>query len=96
METLYFPNHSFCDPRFYKTIQKFRLLDYVILLHATVLGMTLKGLVKFISVGKTYLRKAHTCNHNKSNKYLNSILYYFQLIEIKNLSEYTLCTYPSQ
>ena len=25
------------------------LLDYVILLHAAVLGMTLKGLVKFIS-----------------------------------------------
>ena len=35
----------FCDSCFYATAQKIRLLDYVILLHATVLGMTLKGLV---------------------------------------------------
>ena len=33
------------DPFFYATVQKFRLLDYVILLHATILSMALKGLV---------------------------------------------------
>ena len=30
-------------------VQKFRQLDYVMLLHATVLGMTVKDLVKFFS-----------------------------------------------
>ena len=53
MKILYFSKYSsnifFCDPCFYETVQKFRPLDYVILSHATVLGMTLKGLVKFIS-----------------------------------------------
>ena len=34
---------------FYATVQKFRLLDYVMLLYPTVLSMTLKGLVKFYS-----------------------------------------------
>ena len=45
---LYFPKISqiyFCDPCFYATVGKFRLLGDVILLHATVLGMTVKGLV---------------------------------------------------
>ena len=53
MKILNFPkNYSnifFEDPCFYATVQKFRQLDYVKLLHATVLGMTLKDLVKFIS-----------------------------------------------
>ena len=35
----------FCKPCFHATVQKLRLPDYVILLHATILGMTLKGLV---------------------------------------------------
>ena len=31
MKILYFPKNSylFCDPGFYATVQKFRLLDYV-------------------------------------------------------------------
>ena len=32
----------------------------------------------------------------KNNKYLNSILHHFQLSEIQNFSEGTLCTYPGQ
>ena len=73
MKILYFPKkflYFFCDPCFYSTVQKFQLLD-VILSHATILSMTLKGLasVCFRSssflVGKTYLRKADACNHNK-------------------------------
>ena len=80
----------FCDLCFYVTVQMFRLLDYVILLHATVLSMILKGLVKFISGWQDlYLRKTDVCIHNK-NKYLNGILNYFKLFED------TLCTYPSQ
>ena len=34
MENFYFPL-DFCDPCFYATVQKFRLLDYVILLYAS-------------------------------------------------------------
>ena len=52
MKILYFPKkllYFFCDPCFYATAQKFRLLDFVILLHATILGMTLKGLVSICS-----------------------------------------------
>ena len=48
MEILYFPEkflYFFSDPCFYPTAQKFRRVDYVIVLHATILGMTLKGLV---------------------------------------------------
>ena len=49
MKVFYFPKNSsnifFWDPCFYLTVQKYRLLDYVILLHATVLDVTLKGLV---------------------------------------------------
>ena len=43
MEILYFPNFPpfFSDPHFYATVKNFRLLDYVMLLHATVLGMRL-------------------------------------------------------
>ena len=52
MKILYFPKKIpvifFCDPCFYATVQNFRLLDYDILLHATVLGMTLKGLKVFV------------------------------------------------
>ena len=51
MKVLYFPKKSppfFCDPCFYATVQKFRLL-YVILLHATILSMTLKGLASVCS-----------------------------------------------
>ena len=46
MKKFYFPVliFFFCDPCLYATLQKFRLLDYVILLRATILGMTLKGL----------------------------------------------------
>ena len=56
MKILYFPKYSsniynLRDPCFYTTVQEFRLLNYVMLLHAAVLGMTLKGLVKFISDG---------------------------------------------
>ena len=58
---------------------------FVILLHATILGMTLKGLVSVCSqqgsslVGKAYLRKANACkyiifNILKSNTVLKIIL----------------------
>ena len=66
MKILFFPQNSyfFCDNA---TVQKFRLLHFVILLHATTLGMTLKGLLSIcfqwssILVGKTYLTKADSC-----------------------------------
>ena len=49
MKALYFPKNFssifFCDPCFYATVQKFRLLDYVKLLHAIVLDMAFKGLL---------------------------------------------------
>ena len=45
MKMFYFLKYFLYDPCFYATVQRFRLLDYVILLHATVLGMTLKDLV---------------------------------------------------
>ena len=50
MKMLYFLNQNssnifFCDPYFYAIVQRLRLLDHVILLHASVLGMTLKALV---------------------------------------------------
>ena len=45
-----FIEYFFSDPCFYVTVQKFRQPHYVIQLHATVVGMILKGLVKFISV----------------------------------------------
>ena len=38
-------------------VQKFRQLDYVMLLHATVLGMTVKDLVKFFSVWEGLYRE---------------------------------------
>ena len=37
----------------------------VILLHATILDMALKGLVSSFLMGKAYLRKVDACNHNK-------------------------------
>ena len=37
------------DPCFNATVHKFRLLNYVILLHATILRMILKGLVFIFS-----------------------------------------------
>ena len=48
MKILYFPKMVvfFCDPYFYATVHIFRQLNYVILVHARVFGMTLKGLVK--------------------------------------------------
>ena len=54
MKIFYFPNKIpivffFCDSCFYATVQKFRLLDYAILLHATIWVMTLKGLVNICS-----------------------------------------------
>ena len=67
-------------------IDKFRLVDYVILLHATVLGMTLKGLVKSIIFNflksKTFLKilfalipvnKDLECVHNPVNKDLERV-----------------------
>ena len=46
MKILYFRKNSsnifFCDSCFYASAQKFRVLDYVILLYATVLSMILK------------------------------------------------------
>ena len=45
MKKICFSLYFFCDPCFYATVEKFRLLDYLILLYATVLGMTLKSLV---------------------------------------------------
>ena len=45
MNILNFPKYFFCDPSFYVTVQKFRMLGYMVLLHATVLGIMLKGLV---------------------------------------------------
>ena len=41
--------YFFFDPGFYATAQKFRLVDYVALLHATIPGMTLKCLVSVCS-----------------------------------------------
>ena len=38
-----------CDPCFYATVQRFKLLDYIILLHATILGKTLKSVVSTCS-----------------------------------------------
>ena len=60
-----------CDSCFYATVQKFRLSDCIILLHAAILGMTLKGLVSACSqqssflVGKAHLRRTNACNHKK-------------------------------
>ena len=74
MESLYFPKkflYFLFDPWFYANVQKFRLLDYVLLLHAKILSMTLKGLISICSeenlslVGKAYTRKADACNHKK-------------------------------
>ena len=76
--------YFFCDSYFYATVQKFRVLDYA-MLHATILGTALKDLVSFDSrkslflVGKTYLRKADSCNHNEKNKYFNSV-YFFNFL----------------
>ena len=45
MKVIYFSKkflkYLFSDSCFYVTLQKFRLLDYVMLLHVTILGMTL-------------------------------------------------------
>ena len=41
--------YFFFDPRFYPNVEKFRLLDHVIMLHAAILGMTLKDLVSVCS-----------------------------------------------
>ena len=52
MKILYFPQKItlfFCDSCFYAPVMKFRLLDYVILLHGTILDMTLKGPVHVYS-----------------------------------------------
>ena len=52
MKILYFPKkflYIFFDPCFYPSVQKFRLLDYVIMVHGTILVMTLKGLVSVCS-----------------------------------------------
>ena len=75
MKSLYFPKNSsrlfFCDPCFYWTAQKFRVLDYVILLCAIVLGITLRVRWSIcfhwssFLVGEAYLRKADAFNHNK-------------------------------
>ena len=47
MKMLYFPrNSSVFFLWSYPTVQEFRMLDYVILVHATVLGMMLNGLGK--------------------------------------------------
>ena len=51
MKILHFPKkflYFFHDPCFYVTVQNFRLLDYVILLHATILGMTFQQCIIFI------------------------------------------------
>ena len=58
VKILYLPQkflYFFCGPCLYAIVQKFRLLDNVILIHAKNLGMTLKDLVsvssaKFFSV----------------------------------------------
>ena len=65
----------FCNRCFYATVQKFSMLDYVILMYATILGIILKSLVSICSqkssflVGKAYLRKADACNHKKDNNF---------------------------
>ena len=47
MKMLYFPrNSSIFFLWSYPTVQEFRMIDYVILVHATVLGMMLNGLGK--------------------------------------------------
>ena len=48
MKILYFPKNIPCDSCFYVTVQKFKLLDYVMVLHAKILGMALIGLVMFL------------------------------------------------
>ena len=50
------------------------MLDYVILIYATILGIILKGPVFVLKkssflVGKAYLRKADACNHKKDNNF---------------------------
>ena len=53
IKVLYFPQKSlwyfFSDPCFCATVQKFRLLDQIIMLNATILGMTLKSMVSVCS-----------------------------------------------
>ena len=52
MKVLYFPKkflYFFFDPCFHPTVEKFRLLDHVTMLHATILDMTLKALVSVCS-----------------------------------------------
>ena len=54
--------------------------------------MTSKGLAstdsqqRLFPVDKTYLRRADACNHNKNNKYLNSVLFFifFQSFSYEN------------
>ena len=66
----YYQSKNFINKKL-RPEKKFRLLDYVILLHAAKLDMVLKGLVSFCSqkssflVGKVYLRKTDAFNYNK-------------------------------
>ena len=49
------------------------MLDYITLLHATVLSMTLKGLVNFISGWSAYLRKADAWNHKEKMANMSTV-----------------------
>ena len=75
MKILYFLKNSSSNSSvilvFFATVQKLKLPDYVILLHASVLGVILKGLVSIcfqwssFLVSKAYLREADPWNRNK-------------------------------
>ena len=88
MKILNFPKHStnmFSVILFYATVQNFRLQ------HATVLDMTLKGLLcicfqwSLFLVGKAYLGKADAYNHKKkiSTRFFYKKIFYKKM-SLKN------------
>ena len=57
----------------------------VILLHATVPGMTLKALANSFLVDKAYLRNIDACNHNKKTINISTVHYIiFNLLKPKS------------
>ena len=84
MKVLYFAKTFFwyflCDPSFYATAQKFRLLDYIITLHETILGITSKGLVFVLNKGHFLLvrlvwERQMPVIITRNNEYLNNIFF---------------------
>ena len=70
----------FSDPGFYATVQKFRLLHYVILLHAKVLNMTLKGLLINSFQWSSFLVKAFLRKKQKFEVLSGTEMYYFTIL----------------